>query len=226
MRPSASSEIYNVLKQEIINLYLVPGQLISETEMVKRFGVSRTPIRDVFKRLELDRLIRIVPQKGTFISPINLSKIIDFIFMREKIEIGIVEELLQMTNRHVLELLEVSLMKQKILIENTEIETSTKAKEFYELDNQFHKTLFSALNKETIWETFSDIMPDYNRFRAVSSDIHTEENLVKLYQTHQNIYKYIKNHNLDELRKLYSHHINPGNATIEKLLNTKKSYFA
>lgn len=226
MRTSASSEIYNILKQEIINLYLVPGQLISETEMVKRFGVSRTPIRDVFKRLELDCLIKIVPQKGTFISPINLSKIIDFIFMREKIEIGVVEELLQMKNRHAVELLELSLMKQKLVIENTELETNVKAKEFYELDNQFHKILFSALNKETIWETFSDIMPDYHRFRAVSTDIHTEENLLKLFKNHQDIYKCVKEHDIVRLRKLYANHINPGNATIEKLLNTKKSYFA
>lgn len=44
-------EIYNQLKEEIIDLKIEPGALISENEISRRFEVSRTPVRDVFLRL-------------------------------------------------------------------------------------------------------------------------------------------------------------------------------
>ena len=50
-------EIYNQLKEEIIDLKIEPGALISENEISRRFQVSRTPVRDVFLRLCNDGLL-------------------------------------------------------------------------------------------------------------------------------------------------------------------------
>ena len=53
--------IYQTLRQEIMLLTLAPGALVSESEVCRRFGVSRTPVREVFKRLELEGLLEVRP---------------------------------------------------------------------------------------------------------------------------------------------------------------------
>ena len=74
MRSNNSNElIYYTLKNEIIFLKLKPGALISEIEMAHRFNVSRTPIRQVFSKLNEEGLIDIIPQKGSFVSLIDLK---------------------------------------------------------------------------------------------------------------------------------------------------------
>ena len=55
--------IYSRLKQEIIDLKIEPGALISENEISRRFQVSRTPVRDVFLRLVNDGLLEVLPQR-------------------------------------------------------------------------------------------------------------------------------------------------------------------
>ena len=45
-------DIYRQLEQEIVGLYILPGETLSENQLCSRFGVSRTPIRSVLQRLE------------------------------------------------------------------------------------------------------------------------------------------------------------------------------
>ena len=66
-------EIYNQLKEEIIDLKIEPGALISENEISRRFEVSRTPVRDVFLRLCNDGLLEVLPQRGTKVSLIDME---------------------------------------------------------------------------------------------------------------------------------------------------------
>ncbi len=86
------SDIYQTIRNQIITLELEPGDIISETDMSKKFNISRTPIREVFQRLEYDGLVNIIKNKGTEITPVNFKKILNFTYMREKIEVGLLEE--------------------------------------------------------------------------------------------------------------------------------------
>lgn len=219
------SDMYELLKEEIITLVLAPGESISEIETAKRFGVSRTPTRDAFKRLEADNLITIVPQKGTFIAPINLMKIIDYIFMREKIEIGVAIDCLKIINDYSFKQLELSLIKQHVLIENTNLSTADKAHQFYEYDNEFHKMIFNCINKTSIWNYLPEILPDYSRFRVVSAEFHSEEGLQSLYEHHKQIYQCLLTKDEKALCKVYHQHINTGVDAISHLLENKPTYF-
>ena len=57
--------IYETLKKEIVTLHLKPGSRIRENELSASFGVSRTPVRDVLKKLEENGLVRIQSKSGT-----------------------------------------------------------------------------------------------------------------------------------------------------------------
>lgn len=219
------NDIYTLLKNDIITLQLAPGDSISEIEISKRFGVSRTPIRDAFKHLESDDLIKIIPQKGTLIAPVILVKIIDFIFMREQIETGVAVEALQVINSYAFKQLELSLIKQHALINNSTLTTTEKAHQFHDLDNEFHKIIFNCINKSSIWNYFFEIMPDYSRFRVISAEFHSEESLQDLYEHHKQIYQCLTDKNVEQLRRIYHLHINTGVDAISHLLEHRPSYF-
>lgn len=225
MTQYSSIDIYNQLKEEILTFKLLPGETISEIETAKRFGVSRTPTRDSLKRLELDGLIKIVPQKGSFVSPINLVKIIDYIYMREQIEIGVALDAMNVINTYSLKQMELALISQKTIINDTTMELRDKAHVFHELDNEFHRLIFNVINKSSIWYSFKEMMPDYTRFRAVSSDMHTQEGLRDLYEHHALIVKYIGEKDVENLRKCYHEHINTGVNAITALLQYREDYF-
>ncbi len=61
--------VYQVLKQEILNLELKPGQLIKENEICERFSVSRTPVRDALRLLQEQGFVVTVPYRGIYFKP-------------------------------------------------------------------------------------------------------------------------------------------------------------
>ena len=85
--------IYEELKSQIINLDLLPGTKVKEEDLAKEFNISRTPIRGVISRLVKDSLLEVKPQKGTYVSKIDLSKINDYIYVRKSVEIQMISKI-------------------------------------------------------------------------------------------------------------------------------------
>ena len=68
-----TDELYHILEDEICTLKILPGEALSENQLCKRFGVSRTPIRSVLQRLEQNRFVQIIPCKGTIVTAIDIG---------------------------------------------------------------------------------------------------------------------------------------------------------
>ncbi len=111
--------------------------------MSKRFNISRTPIREVFKRLEIEGLINVIPNKGTIVTPINFGVISEFMYVREKLEIGLEEDLLPILQEEQLAKLSINLKKQEKIIKDLDTPLSERTMAFYDLDNQFHARLYT-----------------------------------------------------------------------------------
>ena len=92
---SSREYVTRLLKFNIINLYLHPGEAISENEIAAQLNLSRTPVREAFIRLAQDRLINVFPQKGTSISKIGESSGDEGRFIRRVVEKELVKELCQ-----------------------------------------------------------------------------------------------------------------------------------
>ena len=88
-------EIYNEVKRDIILLKIKPGESISEADLTKKYKISRTPIRDIIKRLENENLLEVRPQKGTFVTSIDLSMLYEVMFLREVLEIAVAKEIIE-----------------------------------------------------------------------------------------------------------------------------------
>ena len=79
---SETSSIYQELKKRIVFLDYQPGQTLREKDLLEEFGVSRTPVREAFIRLESDGLVRIFPNLGTIVSEVSFQQLKDVFEIR------------------------------------------------------------------------------------------------------------------------------------------------
>src|SRR4029453_15900232 len=65
--------VYDTLRTEILALTLAPGQLLDETSLAERFGLSRSPVREALIRLAAEELVVTLPNRSTIVAPIDLA---------------------------------------------------------------------------------------------------------------------------------------------------------
>lgn len=78
----SDKNVYQELKKQIILLEQKPGEVIREKEIMDAFEVSRTPVREALMRLEIDGLVRIVPNVGTFVQEVSFQQLKDVFEIR------------------------------------------------------------------------------------------------------------------------------------------------
>jgi DNA-binding GntR family transcriptional regulator len=78
--------VYFTLRKNIVNLNLKPGEPLNVKSISEKLGVSRTPVRDAFIKLEKEGLVDVFPQKGTSVSRIDLRRVDEEKFIRESLE--------------------------------------------------------------------------------------------------------------------------------------------
>ncbi|NCC13626.1 MAG: GntR family transcriptional regulator, partial [Spirochaetia bacterium] len=86
VRVTASEEIYQTLRSEILSLRFKPGEELNLQLLSTQLQVSRSPVRDALMRLSGDNLVDIFPQKGTRVSLINLKQVEEERFLRKSLE--------------------------------------------------------------------------------------------------------------------------------------------
>ncbi|MDO3381241.1 GntR family transcriptional regulator [Gilvimarinus algae] len=133
-RPSAS-QIYGFVRDAIVSMELLPGQMISETALAAKFGVSRTPVREALIQLSAIGFVDVLPQRGTFVSRFSMEKILEARFIREALELSVVSYLAENITDEIVEAGERIIAEQKLAAADDD------ALAFQKLDDCFHQTL-------------------------------------------------------------------------------------
>lgn len=66
---------YDYVKRLIVDLVVAPGTLITEKDIAEATGLSRTPVREAFLRLDAEKLIQLFPRRGAWITPVTVRQI-------------------------------------------------------------------------------------------------------------------------------------------------------
>jgi DNA-binding GntR family transcriptional regulator len=217
-RPSVQDSVYSVLRQSIMNLNLTPGSEISETEIAQKFNVSRTPVREAFIRLAKEGLIQVVPQRKTLVSLIDFSRVEQEFFLRESLEVAVLELFLKKCQpSHFTE------MEQLIKKQNDDFE----GKDYISLlnhDDSFHRTLYDVAGQQLSWEMLSSMNGHYYRvrllttwFSGIASDV---------VRQHKHILAALKAKDLTEARRLLVRHVRKLSVEEKLLRDEFPSFFA
>ena len=109
---TVQNAVYQELKKGIMTLHLVPGTEMSTQEIATKLQVSRTPVREAFIQLQKEGLVEAIPQKGTKVSPINIKRVGQERFLRESLELSVIEPFLANVNTQDYQFLRANIEKQ------------------------------------------------------------------------------------------------------------------
>jgi len=197
---SKKISIINQIKSEILSLQLTPGTILSESNLTERFGLSRTPIRDILKQLSLEGYIDIFPQRGSIVSSINMESVKQIIFLRLALEKEITSELCtSLTVRGHHDLLDILDQQKNCLSHDNPFD------QFLMLDDTFHKTLFSLAGREFLWEVVQQFNVHYMRYRQIN--MLKKDKLVELHNEHLSLLGYIVKGDKEALIHVINHHL-------------------
>lgn len=211
--------IYRVLKENIMNLQLVPGESVSEIEISEALSVSRTPVREAMVHLSEEKLIDVFPQKGSSVSEIDLNLVEEAVFLRELCEREIFKIVCKKEDSmELLRELEKNVAYQKIAIGFDE-----DLYAFFKLDNQFHKLIFEYCNKKNIWNSISKLSTHYDRLRLLDSL--EKVNLQEVLNQHMEIIQTLKNKETDKIDVLIRKHLYNYKDVIEVFIERYPTYF-
>lgn len=183
-----------------MSIELLPGTSISEKEISLLLGVSRTPVRESFVRLSQEGLLDIYPQRGTVVSLIDLELVEEARFMREQLERAVIRLACDSFPAEQLKALQTNLLLQKVCVEDQDY------KKMFELDENFHRTIFEGCRKLNTWAVIQQINVHLNRTRMLrlAADHHWDD----LFTQHQQMVEAIREHEADQAERLMSEHLN------------------
>ena len=90
-----------LLRQEIITGKISPGTKLNEIELSNRYGISRPPLREAFRKLEVENLVENVPRKGTYVTEISEEDCDQVYYARRVIEGAAVDAIAQNKDRDI-----------------------------------------------------------------------------------------------------------------------------
>ena len=155
-------QIYEDLRERIISVALVPGELLSEVRIAQDYGVSRTPVREAFKRLEEERLLEVVPKVGSFVARIDLDSVRDSQFIRQTLECRIVELAADRISPAQCARLEETLERQKAAV------AAEDSGAFFRADEQMHEMLAAISGHRSAWAVIHEAKAQLDRLRRLA----------------------------------------------------------
>ncbi|MCV9938621.1 GntR family transcriptional regulator [Boseaceae bacterium BT-24-1] len=160
----STDQIYRALRGDVLNAVLRPGEAISEARMALQFGVSRTPVRESFKRLVEDGFLVVVPQVGTFVAPIDLAAVYDSQFVRETLECRTVVLAAQNIDDAGKTALAALIQQQE------EALAEGDRAGFFRGDEEFHAELARLSGHPSVWGLIESVKAQLDRVRCLSLD--------------------------------------------------------
>jgi DNA-binding GntR family transcriptional regulator len=196
---SLTSKVFHILQDDIINGVYEVGESLVETKLSEQLGVSRTPIREAIRQLELEGLVHSLPNKGVFVKGISSQDIKDIYTIRTMVE-G----------------LAARWAAEKITVEELkELRDALELEEFYtrkndinhllELDSLFHELIFKASKSRPLIHVLS--MFHHNVQRARTASLESPGRAKKTLDEHQAIFRAISEGNESESERLATEHV-------------------
>jgi DNA-binding GntR family transcriptional regulator len=179
-----AQKTYLTLKRNIIEGYILPGSVLSDIKIREIFKISRTVSREVLIKLAKENLVTTIPQKGTYVSKINLKEVSNYLFIRKTVEDKILNLAIEHASSHFLKKLFENLMQQEYLLkcENTSFE-------LIKIDNNFHELIYESVDKEYVWKMLEPYQVQYDRLRIIALKGNYTQDI--MYKHHLEMYNII-----------------------------------
>lgn len=151
--------VFNTLRQAILKGELKPGERLMEIQLAQRLGVSRTPVREAIRKLELEGLVLMIPRKGAEVAEITVKDLEDVLEVRTALEELAVKDACENITEEQLEKLEQANEAFRKALEGDDLIACGKA------DMEFHEIIYDATNNRRLIQILNNLREQMYRYR-------------------------------------------------------------
>jgi len=202
--------VLEAIREAIKNGSLQPRERLMEIQLADELGVSRTPVREALRKLELEGFIVMVPRKGAYVSDLTMKDIADVFEIRAALE-GLAAALA--AERITEEELEIM---ERLLVEKGEAINLDDIEKLVAVDTKFHEAMYKASRNERLSAIISNLREQIQRFRLTSLSVPGRKN--DSLKEHCGLLEAIQGRDIQLARQLAQEHIeNAENVLIDSL---------
>jgi DNA-binding GntR family transcriptional regulator len=206
--------VFNTLRQEILTGKLKPGERLMEIHLANKLGVSRTPIREAIRKLELEGLVIMIPRRGAEVAQITLKSLEDVMEVRRALDVLAIELACDRMTDEALEELHKA-------CENFNLAVETKdTRKIAEADVEFHDLIVHSTDNNRLIQLVNNLSEQMYRYRFEYLKDETTHGTLK--EEHLEMYKSIVNKDKDTAAKTVVKHIDNQEKAIIKQLKLDK----
>jgi len=207
--------VFNTLRQAILRGELKPGERLMEIQLANKLGVSRTPIREAIRKLELEGLVLMIPRKGAEVAEITEKSLKDVLEIRRALEdLAVRLACEKITKEELKELKKAGDEFKKVL-------KSQDITEVAEADVRFHDVIYMATDNPKLIQLLNNFREQMYRFRV--EYLKKAEVRPQLLAEHDEIIKYITEGNKEAAANVVCKHIENQALTVQDVIRTKQS---
>lgn len=207
--------VFNTLRQAILRGELKPGERLMEIQLANKLGVSRTPVREAIRKLELEGLVLMIPRKGAEVADISEKSLKDVLEVREALEELAARLACDKITKEGINRLKEAAQDLRSALKSNDITQMAEA------DVRFHDVICNATENQKLGQLLNNLREQMYRYRIeYLKDQHVYE---KLLSEHEEIIRHIEKGEKDEAARVVSRHIENQAQAVADVIRTKKN---
>lgn len=151
--------VFHSLREAILTGKLQPGERLMEIQLAESLGVSRTPVREAIRKLELEGLAVMIPRKGAEVAKITEKQLRDVLEVRRAMEELAVQLACRRIRREGIEELRKAHLEVQKMIEKQDVTEVVRA------DVHFHEIIYRAADNERLLQILNNLRQQMYRYR-------------------------------------------------------------
>lgn len=206
--------VFHTLRQAILRGELKPGERLMEIHLAQKLGVSRTPVREAMRKLELEGLVRMIPRKGAVVAEITISDLEDVLEVRMALEELAVKLACKMLTPEQIEEIGSLADEFEQTLYGEDVGACAQA------DMRFHEAIYEATGNGRLVQILNNLREQMYRYRMEylkDRDAHQQ-----LVQEHAEILKALADGDVDRALEASGRHIERQKEHIIGVLNAKE----
>lgn len=206
--------VFQSIRKAILTGELEPGERLMETQLGEKLGVSRTPIREAIRKLELEGLVIMVPRKGAQVAHFTQKDIQDVLEVRAALEALAAKLACKRMDERSFLRLQLVIAEYEYAVKEKDIETMIQK------DVEFHETIFKATNNDKLSQFFNNMREQVDRYRIAY--LKNSEESSNVMSEHLELLAALKNRDEELSERLASEHIKVQCEAIMKVIKSKE----
>lgn len=191
--------VFNTLRQAILRGELKPGKRLMEIQLANKLGVSRTPIREAIRKLELEGLVLMIPRKGAEVAEITEKSLRDVLEVRRALEeLSVQLACEKITKEEIREL-------ERVAKEFQQVVKSSDITEIAEVDVRFHDIIYTATDNQKLIQLLNNLREQMYRYRV--EYLKRDGVFPQLIAEHEAIIRHIENNEKEKATEVMCRHI-------------------